>query len=237
MMNLSHIHFFSHFTFRYSLFIRTFASAMKKIVIISAILLLCSGIGFTEENEEVSFSADIPHGRGTVTMRFHFSHSKSACAVGDEEYNKTCIPADLDGELIIPDSIVFGGKNCPIKWISRGSFQSCPNLTRVKLPSNLRTISDLAFQGCTSLREITFPDSINCIYPRAFIGCTALRRVRFLSATPPKSYDNDTFDDVTYATATLVVPVETAEHYLSNPLTYRFRYHAETLPLYRENEE
>ena len=205
---------------------------MKKIVTISAIMLLCSGIGFTEEKEDVSFAADIPFGEGNVTMRFPFNPSTLACAIGDEEYCKTCIPADIDGELIIPDSIAFEGENRPVLWISRGSFQSCPNLTRIKLPSNLRSISDLAFQGCTSLCEITFPDSIKTIYPQAFIGCTALRRVRFFSATPPQSYGNDTFDDAAYAKATLVVPVETAEYYLTNPLTHRFRYHAEVLPIY-----
>ncbi len=206
---------------------------MKRFIF-CLVLLLCGGIGFTEEKEDVSFAADIPFGEGNISMHFHFNPSTSACAVGEEEYYKTCIPADIEGELIIPDSIAFEGGNRPILWISRGSFQSCPNLTQITLPSNLRSISDLAFQGCTSLCEITFPDSIKTIYPQAFIGCTALRRVRFCYYQPPRCYNDDTFDETTYATATLVVPAETAEYYLSNPLTHRFRYHAEILPLYKE---
>ena len=144
---------------------------MKRFIF-CLVLLLCGGIGFTEEKEDVSFAADIPFGEGNISMHFHFNPSTSACAVGEEEYYKTCIPADIEGELIIPDSIAFEGGNRPILWISRGSFQSCPNLTQITLPSNLRSISDLAFQGCTSLCEITFPDSIKTIYPQAFIGCT-----------------------------------------------------------------
>ena len=206
---------------------------MKRFIF-CLVLLLCGGIGFTEEKEDVSFAADISFGEGNISMHFHFNPSTSACAVGEEEYYKTCIPADIEGELIIPDSIAFEGGNRPILWISRGSFQSCPNLTQITLPSNLRSISDLAFQGCTSLCEITFPDSIKTIYPQAFIGCTALRRVRFCYYQPPRCYNDDTFDETTYATATLVVPAETAEYYLSNPLTHRFRYHAEILPLYKE---
>ena len=206
---------------------------MKRFIF-CLVLLLCGGIGFTEEKEDVSFAADIPFGEGNISMHFHFNPSTSACAVGEEEYYKTCIPADIEGELIIPDSIAFEGGNRPILWTSRGSFQSCPNLTQITLPSNLRSISDLAFQGCTSLCEITFPDSIKTIYPQAFIGCTALRRVRFCYYQPPRCYNDDTFDETTYATATLVVPAETAEYYLSNPLTHRFRYHAEILPLYKE---
>lgn len=203
---------------------------MKRFVF-CLVLLLCSGMGFTEEEEDICFTADIPFGEGNVTMRFHLNPSGDACAIGDEEYYKTCIPADTEGELIIPDSIAYDGENHAIKWISRGSFQSCPNLTRIKLPSNLRSISDLAFQGCTSLREIIFSDSIKTIYPQAFISCTALRRVRFLNPQPPRSY-YDTFEESIYSTATLVVPAETAEYYLTNPLTHRFRYHAEVLPIY-----
>ena len=204
---------------------------MKRFIF-CLVLLLCGGIGYTLEKGQVGFTANVPHGKGTITMRFHFNPTGAACAVGDEEYYKTCIPADTEGEIIIPDSIAYDGESHTIKWISRGSFQSCPNLTRIKLPSNLRSISDLAFQGCTSLREITFPDSIKTIYPQAFIGCTALRRVRFCYYQPPRCYNDDTFDETTLATATLVVPFETAEYYLSNPLTHRFRYHAEVLPIY-----
>ena len=205
---------------------------MKRIALISLILLLCCSIGYTVGNKLIYFTADIPHGKGTVTMRFHFNSLKSACAIGDEAYYKTCVPVDTEGELIIPDSIAYDGVNYPIRWLSRGAFQSCPNMTRIKLPSNLLSISDLAFQGCTSLRELTFPDSIKTIYPQAFIGCTALRRVRFCYYWPPRCYNDDTFDETTYATATLVVPVEAAEYYLSHPLTHRFRYHAEIIPIY-----
>lgn len=208
---------------------------MKRITLFSFILLLCCGIGSKLLEGEVPFTVNVPFGKTSIKMTFHVNANRSKCGTGLEAYNTPCIPADTEGEIIIPDSVSFEDRTLPVKFISQGSFQSCPHLTRVQLPSPLRSISDLAFQGCTSLREITLPDSIQVIYPQAFIGCSALRRVRFLSAQPPRCYNNETFDDETYATATLVVPVEAAEAYLSNPLSYRFRYHAEVLPIY-DNE-
>ena len=207
---------------------------MKRIITLFLLALVISAYAVFKFKGEMPFTYPIPHGEDTLSMTFHTGWGSDAVAVGLEEYNKPAIPADTEGEIVIPDSVVFEGVTAPVRWLSRGSFQSCPNLTAVRLPQTLKTISDLAFEGCTSLREITFPDSLDVIFPRAFIGCTALRRVRFLSPAPPKSYDNDTFDEAAYATATLVIPARSAEAYLTNPLSYRFRYHAEVIPLYNE---
>ena len=214
--------------------IRTFASVMKKIFTLIATMLLCCGIGYTLEECPVPFTTDVPYKQGTIKMDFTFDRDWGfGWGTGSQKHNTPCVSAETEGELFIPDSIIVpNGSKMPVTWISRGSFQSCPNLTQVHLPKTIEHISDLSFSGCTSLREITFPDSLEWIYPRAFIGCTALQRVRFLSATPPNCYNNDNFDDVTYATATLVVPVKAAEAYLNNSLTYRFRYHAEVIPIY-----
>lgn len=206
---------------------------MKRIGVFCLTLILLCNIGSTPlEGEKIFFTTDVPFNKGTVKMSFHIT-CDWGCATGTQEYYTPCIPAETEGEFTIPDSItVPDGRVLPINWISRGSFQSCPKLTQINIPKTVKYISDLAFQGCTSLREITLPDSIKTIYPQAFIGCSSLRRVHFCYYQPPRCYNDDTFDETTYATATLVVPVETAEYYLSNPLTHRFRYHAEVLPIY-----
>lgn len=200
------------------------------------ILLICCGIGYTMEEGQVGFTASVPCRKGSIQMRFLMDKDWGwGCGTGSQEYNCPCIDANAKGEFIIPDSIITpNGEMVSINWISRGSFQSCPGLTKIHIPNTIKNISDLSFAGCSSLREITLPKDLVCIYPQAFIGCISLRRVRFLSIMPPRSYYNDTFDEATNATATLVIPAETAEYYLSNPLTHRFRYHAEILPLYKE---
>ena len=209
---------------------------MKRVSLV-IFLLLTSIFALPLKNGE-HFVAPIPFGNGTVTMNFHTGLVPGDgwyCSVGSQEYNKPAVDSRLEGELIIPDAVTYQGINMEVLWISRGSFQSCPKLTKIHLPAKVLSISDLSFQGCSSLREITIPVCCEVIYPRAFIGCTALRRVTFLSDLPPKSYNNDTFDEVTYSTATLVVPAQSSEEYLKNPISYRFRFHAETLPIYKDN--
>lgn len=158
-------------------------------------------------------------------------------AVGYEEYDHPAIPADFDGEIFLPDSIVVSpGRQLPLRWIARGAFQNCTCITGVNFPSTLYCISDLSFQDCKSLRQIVIPDSFRVFYPRAFIGCTGLRRIVLHPVTPPKSYNNDTFDELTYQMATVVFPAQSTDDYLNNPLCYRFRYHAEMIPTFQSNK-
>ncbi len=203
------------------------------------ICLLLSSILIHSLQERKPFVVFIPFGNSTIPMTFHAGrvpYEEWTAAVGSQAYKQPAVNPKIEGELVIPDSITFGSYTMPVCWISRGAFQSCPRLTKIHLPSYIYTISDLAFEGCTMLREITIPDSVWAIYPRAFIGCTALRRVEFCTPKPPMSYNNDTFDEVTYATATLVIPAQSSEVYLHDPISYRFRYHAEVLPLYSGKE-
>ena len=215
---------------------RTFAFEMKKIIIFLTLMLLFCGIGYTLEKDQLGFSASVPYGRGNIQMNFLIDNPFGwGCGTGSQEYGCPCVDADIEGELVIPDSITMpDGQTVSVNWISRGSFQSCPKLTYIHIPNTVKYISDLSFAGCNSLREITIPDRIRGIYPQAFIGCTEVRRVRFLSSQPPEENYFGTFDEITYATATLVVPAEAVEHYQYSPLTNRFRYHAEILPLYKE---
>ncbi len=202
-------------------------------------LLLLSAVCLTQD--EPPFRHLIRSSRGMIPVGFHVGNCTEeglGVAVGYQEYDHPAIPADLEGELFIPDSITEPhGRRLPMRWIARGAFQRCTGITEVHLPSTLYCISDLSFQDCKSLRQIVIPDSFHIFYPRAFIGCTGLRRIVLLSVKPPKSYNNDTFDEATYQTATIVFPAMSAEAYISNPLCYRFRYHAETIPLYHEQEE
>ena len=218
------------------LYMRTFANEMKKIIIFLTLMLLFCGIGYTLEKDQLGFSASVPYGRGNIQMNFLIDKPFGwGCGTGRQEYDCPCVDADTDGELVIPDSTTMpDGQTVSVNWISRGSFQSCPKLTKIHIPNTVRYISDLSFAGCNSLREITIPDGIRGIFPQAFIGCTGLRRVRFLSSQPPGVHYIDAFDEITYATATLVVPAEATERYQHCPLTHRFRYHAEILPLYKE---
>lgn len=213
---------------------------MKRLFITSLLMLVCAA-GWTEHEpskyKDLTFTAIIraeKYSKG-IPMTFHAGRHEKAAAVGIQEYYQIAVPTETEGEITIPDSVTFKGETLPVYWISQGAFQPCPRLTKVNLPKPLLTISDHAFEGCTSLREVTIPENVTVIFPRAFIKCRSLRRVRFLSLTPPQCYYHDTFEETTYATATLVIPAIASETYLTHPISHRFRYHAEILPLYNND--
>ncbi|MBO4549840.1 MAG: leucine-rich repeat protein, partial [Bacteroidaceae bacterium] len=100
------------------------------------------------------FIVQVRTDKGTVPMAFH-TRIEYGCFVGYQEYNKPCIPIETKGEIFIPDSVVTpDGQTLPVRWISRGSFQGCQNITKVHLSHAIEYISDYAFQNCKSLREI-----------------------------------------------------------------------------------
>lgn len=49
-----------------------------------------------------------------------------------------------------------------LEYIEEGTFYLCTSLTRVDLPTSLRTVQRNAFAGCTSLSIITLPDNSLC---------------------------------------------------------------------------
>ena len=57
------------------------------------------------------------------------------------------------------------------------TFHSLKNLTKVQLPSTLKTIGNNAFSGAKKLKEVTIPTGVTAIGQSAFKDCTALADV------------------------------------------------------------
>lgn len=172
-------------------------------------------------------------GRGMIPMAFRIDNGNQSVAVGYEEYNHPAVPIDTKGEVFIPDSITTpDGRRLKVRWLSRGSFQGCEEVTEIRMARTIESISDLAFQGCKSLREITLPDSLRVIYPQAFAGCCALRRIVLHSPYPPTTYLQDVFEENLFSTTTIVLPYGSTDNYRKDHLFSRFRYHMELTPSY-----
>ena len=81
---------------------------------------------------------------------------------------------EYEGNLIIPDKVIFNGKTYSVTKV--GSFACWPysNLTSVVLPNTLTEIESYAFGGSSELASINIPDGITSIGTYAFYGCTSL---------------------------------------------------------------
>ena len=205
------------------------------ILVLFLVQLPISSVSAQEGN--ATFIVQVRTGKGKVPMAFHTRGADYGCYVGYHEYNRPAIPIETNGEIFIPDSVLTpDGQRLPVRWISRGSFQGCQNITKVHLPHAIEYISDLAFQNCKSLREITLSDSLRHIYPQAFMGCKALQRVILHSPNPPRTYAEGTFEQKVLNTTTVVFPSVSAKKNWDYSVFSHFRYHVEYIPTYPEDK-
>ena len=61
-----------------------------------------------------------------------------------------------------------------LKSIGKGAFVGCLSLEEVVLPATLDSIGAFAFAGCNALREVTLPAMVRVVDTGAFMGCTSL---------------------------------------------------------------
>jgi hypothetical protein len=76
--------------------------------------------------------------------------------------------ASYTGQVVIPETVTYGGKSYPVTAIGKGAFDYCSLLTEVTLPNSIDSISSFAFQRCPSLKSIVIPNSVTTIGNCAF---------------------------------------------------------------------
>jgi sorbitol-specific phosphotransferase system component IIA len=81
------------------------------------------------------------------------------------------------GELVIPATIKFDGKDYSVTNIGDEAFKQCTDLTSVTIPDGVTTIGDYAFVDCTGLTSVTIPDGVTSIGDNAFWACSGLTSV------------------------------------------------------------
>ncbi len=127
-----------------------------------------------------------------------FSSSKGI--LYDKEKTKiVLVPMAIDGEIVIPNSIVsiddyafyYRVNVTSIKIsdsvtsIGCDAFNNCSSLTSVVFGNGVTNIGSSAFSDCSCLTSITIPDSVTSIGMNTFYGCSGLT-----SITIPDSVTN-----------------------------------------------
>ena len=77
-------------------------------------------------------------------------------------------------KIVIPNSVLYDGKNYPVTSIADSAFYSNWSLIEVTIPNSVTTIGERAFTSCSGLTEVTIPNSVTTIGDSAFEGCTGL---------------------------------------------------------------
>lgn len=71
---------------------------------------------------------------------------------------------DCEGELIIPQKVSYQGKEYIVRYIDAEAFLNNRLLTRVTIPSSVKSIGRNAFRGCNSLKDIYFQGDVDEIF-------------------------------------------------------------------------
>ena len=131
---------------------------MKKYVRYLLVLLMCGFL--TEVKAQTTFQVD----------GINYSLDGFKARVSDNR--------DYSGsKLIIPNSVLYNGRECPVTSIGDGAFSYCTRLTEVTIPNSVTTIGSRAFRNCRDLQTVTIGNSVTTIGGGAFASCSGLTEV------------------------------------------------------------
>lgn len=92
----------------------------------------------------------------------------AAVTSGDNSYS---------GNVVIPDTVVYKGRNLKVVEIGTEAFRGDSELKNVTIPNTVKTISAKSFYSCINLANIVIGDSVEIIGGYAFYNCSGLKKV------------------------------------------------------------
>ena len=81
------------------------------------------------------------------------------------------------GDVIIPETVSYKGKEYVVEDILWGAFYDCEGLTSVVIPKSVKSIGTYAFYNCKSLKSVSIPESVISIGDDTFCSCGSLESI------------------------------------------------------------
>jgi uncharacterized protein YjdB len=89
----------------------------------------------------------------------------------------TSNPNYYSGEVAIPKTVTYDGKEYSVTSIGDCAFQDCYDLTSVIIPNSVTSIGTMAFKNCNNLSSVNIPNSVTSIDWCVFMNCKSLASI------------------------------------------------------------
>ena len=103
-----------------------------------------------------------------------FTHNGLIYSTLNEHQAEVSRNKNVRGDIVIPENVVYEGKEYAVTSLCLSAFEECTELTSIVLPASLGYIGESAFYNCTNLKSIIIPDSVTYIWDYAFWQCENL---------------------------------------------------------------
>ena len=158
----------------------------RLLSIIFAIALSMIGVdAFAHDYEETNSDGV------TIYYKWLNNGSEWALAVSFRGFYSSEYENEYTGNVVIPETVTYNGKNYPVTTIESFAFEGCKGLTSVTIPNSVTSIGDYAFNGCRGLTSVTIPNSVTSIGDYAFNGCSGLTSIKVESGNAKYDSRND----------------------------------------------
>lgn len=110
----------------------------------------------------------------TIYYKWNSDHTGLIVTYNGRYYNSY---DEYSGEVVIPESVNYGGKDFPVTSIGLEAFKGCTQLNSVTIPNSVTSIGSSAFENCMTLTSVNIPNSVTSIGSSAFYYCINLTSV------------------------------------------------------------
>lgn len=110
-------------------------------------------------------------------------------------------PNKYEGDIVLPESVMYKGDECMVTSIGEQAFYRCYNLTSVVIPTSVRSIGNEAFSLC-GIMTVAIPGGVTFIGERAFYGSIGITSLTIANSVT--SIGSQAFGDCSYLTSVYV---------------------------------
>ena len=112
-----------------------------------------------------------------VTIYYVWNSDKTELAVSYRGSYNYAYSNEYSGNVVIPSSVTYGGKEYSVTSIGEKAFWYCSGLTSVTISNSVTYIGSQAFENCSGLTSVEIPNSVTSIGSYPFYGCSGLTSV------------------------------------------------------------